>query len=253
MTQIKFGKYNLELQLKDSSGNEASEKFVLNIVEKVPKESTSKKKEVLFSDSLTNYKKENTSLGIDVSKWQGDINWTEVKNAGAEFTFIRVGTQEGFDKENAEDKYFEKNIKEAIASDIQVGVYFHSYAKTTEEAITQADWVYEKIKEYDVKLPVVFDWESWSSFSKCNMSFYDINHIARTFIDRLESYGYKGALYGSKNYLEKIWNTNEFENIWLAHYTNNTNYVGKYDFWQMCETGRIDGIKENVDIDIWYK
>ena len=82
---------------------------------------------------------------------------------------------------------------------------------------------------------------------------YDINNVAKTFIKRAEEYGYRGMLYSSKNFLEKIWYVDEFENIWLAHYTEKTNYDGKYQFWQMCDTGRIDGISGNVDIDIWYK
>lgn len=99
----------------------------------------------------------------------------------------------------------------------------------------------------------MFDWESFTSFAKSKMSFYDINQVAKAFIERAESYGYEGALYSSKNYLEKIWYADEFETVWLANYTSKTEYKGKYKFWQMCNTGKIDGINADVDIDIWYK
>ena len=132
-------------------------------------------------------------------------------------------------------------------------MYFYSYAKTVGEATNQADWIYEQIKDYKVEMPVVFDWESWTSFASAEMSFYDINNVAKTFIKRIEEYGYKGALYSSKNYLERIWYADEFDNVWLAHYTDMTDYTGKFQYWQMCDTGRIDGINENVDIDVWYR
>ena len=250
----KEGRYELKYIITDSSGNKTEKDFILKVV---PKDeyntNTTRREKVLFSDCLNKYKNEKSSLGIDVSKWQGDIDWKAVKNAGAEFAFIRIAYQSDFGGEYKLDKYFEQNIKGATEAGIKVGVYFYSYAKTTEDAIAQADWIHSQIKDYNVEMPIVFDWESWSSFSKSEMSFYDINNIAMTFIKRCEENGHIGALYSSKNYLEKIWNVDEFENIWLAHYTNETNYEGHYNFWQMCDTGRIDGINGAVDIDIWYK
>ena len=83
------------------------------------------------------------------------------------------------------------------------------------------------------------------------MSFYTINKAANVFLDTLVENGYKGLLYSSKNYLEKIWNPTKHD-TWLAHYTSQTNYQGKYSIWQMCDTARIDGINTNVDVDIMY-
>ena len=247
------GNYNVKYVIIDSSGNKTEKDFTLKVISKSNKQDTATQREkILFSDCLSIYKNDKTLLGIDVSKWQGNIDWKAVKNAGAEFAFIRIGYQGKFGGDFAEDKYFEQNIKEATEVGIKVGVYFYSYARTTEDANKQVDWIYEKIKNYNVSLPIVFDWEIWSSFPRAEMSFYDINNVAKTYIKRAEEYGYKGMLYSSKNYLEKTWYVDEFENIWLAHYTEKTNYEGKYDFWQMCDTGRIDGIKGAVDIDIWY-
>lgn len=247
-----LGKYNLTYSIKDNSGNEETQDFVLNVVENEAGGSSNitSNKKVLFEDAISKYKNQNTKLGIDVSQWQGEIDWEKVKNAGAEFAIIRLGYQKGYDKENALDPYFIKNIEGAKKNGLDVGIYFYSYAKTKKEAEEQANFIADNLKGYEIDLPIAFDWESWSSFVKCNMSFYDINQVAKTYEKILNDRGYKASLYGSKNYLQRVWNVDEFENVWLAHYTEETDYDKKYYLWQMCNTGRIDGIDGDVDIDI---
>lgn len=247
-----LGKYNLTYSIKDSSGNEETQDFVLNVVknESGGSSNITSNKKVLFEDAISKYKNENAKLGIDVSQWQGEIDWEKVKNAGAEFAIIRLGYQKGYDKENALDPYFIKNIEGAKKNGIDVGIYFYSYAKTKKEAEEQANFIADNLKDFEIDLPIAFDWESWSSFVKCNMSFYDINQVAKTYEKILNDRGYKASLYGSKNYLQRVWNADEFENVWLAHYTEETDYDKKYYLWQMCNTGRIDGIDGDVDIDI---
>lgn len=253
----KVGTYKLKYVIRDASGNEASQNFTLKVIEGGKGGSTTStnnnanKKQ--FSDCIEKYKNENTEIGIDVSKWQGEIDWQKVKNAGAEFAFIRIGYQDGFDGECKEDEYFIRNIEGAKKAGIKVGGYFYSYAKTTKEAKEQAEWVINKLSNYEVDLPVAFDWESWTSFGKCQMSFYDLNNNAKTFIETLNNSGFKGSLYSSKNYLQTMWYAKEYENVWLAHYTSQTDYEGNYQVWQMCDIGRIDGINGAVDIDIMKK
>ncbi len=248
------GKYNLTYSIKDKSGNEETQDFVLNVVSKTSGggNNNSPKNTILFEDAINKYKNENTKIGIDVSQWQGDIDWKKVKSAGADFAIIRLGYQKGFDKEYALDPYFVKNIEGAKNNDIDVGIYFYSYAKTIKEAEEQANFISDNLKNYDIDLPIAFDWESWSSFVNCNMSFYDINKIAKTYETTLNKKGYKASLYSSKNYLQKVWYADDFENVWLAHYTSKTDYDNKYYLWQMCNTGKIDGINGDVDIDILY-
>ena len=249
----KIGKYNLTYSIKDKSGNEETQDFTLNVVESTNSGTIQGGvKKINFADALEKYKNSDTKLGIDVSQWQGDIDWNKVKEAGAEFAIIRLGYQKGYEKDNALDPYFTKNIKGAKEAGLDVGIYLYSYAKTKEEAEKQANFIADNLDGLKVDLPIAFDWESWSDFVKCNMSFYDINQLAHTYINTLESRGYKGSLYGSKNYLQRVWYTDEFENIWLAHYTSKTDYDNKYFLWQMCNTGRIDGINGDVDIDILY-
>lgn len=253
----KVGNYNLKYIIRDASGNEASQKFTLKVVEPAKGGNTNmnngETKGKQFSECIEKYKNDKTEIGIDVSKWQGEIDWQAVKNAGAEFAIIRIGYQTDYDGENKEDEYFRKNIEGATKAGIKIGGYFYSYAKTSKEAEEQADWVVDKLSGYKLDLPIAFDWESWTSFSKCSMSFYDLNNNAKTFIKKLNGNGYKGSIYGSKNYLQTMWYAEEFENVWLAHYTNQTDYKGNYQIWQMCDTGRIAGINGAVDIDIMKK
>ena len=190
-------------------------------------------------------------VGIDVSKWQGTIDWEKVKNAGVEFAMIRVGAQNGFGSDNYLDKEFISNIENALKNDIQVGLYFYSYATTKDEAISQAKWVLNEIKDYKITLPIVFDWESWSKFNNLGISLFDLTSVQEEFLKVIEDAGYVGARYGSKNYLTNMWLDSEYK-TWLAHYTDNTNYEGKYFMWQLCNNGIIDGINGYVDIDVMY-
>ena len=83
------------------------------------------------------------------------------------------------------------------------------------------------------------------------MSLYEVTKAAEVFVETINSHGYEGSLYGSKNYLEKVWLSTPGV-TWLAHYNESTSYQGDYRFWQRCENGRIDGIVGNVDVDIMY-
>ncbi len=245
------GEYNLKYVVTDSSGNKTEKDFVLYVKEKIEDKQT-ERDTIEFADVINNYKTENTKIGIDVSKWQEEINWKEVKDAGVEFVMIRMGYQTEYDGEYKLDSYFNQNINGAKEVGLPVGVYFYSYAKNVKQAIDQANWVKENLKDYEIDLPVVFDWESWNSFNTTGMSFNTINKVANTFLDVISENGYKGMLYSSKNYLEKIWYPTKYD-IWLAQYNNKVTYEGEYSIWQMCDTGKIAGINEPVDIDIMYE
>ena len=145
----KVGRYNLTYIGEDSSGNKTEVPFVL-IVNKPSKVvySTNRTK---IEDVIKKYKDDNTMIGIDVSKWQGDINWSKVKDAGIEFAMIRIGTQKSFNTDEiTEDPYFVKNIEGANAAGVKVGVYIYSYATTDKEVIDQANYIINKIKDFTV-------------------------------------------------------------------------------------------------------
>lgn len=249
----KNGTYPVTFIAKDSSGNSYTKK--IEIVVYTPSESSensanpSNPSVTLFSDVVKKYKSDNTKIGLDVSKWQGVINFDQLKEAGVEFVFIRVGW--GYLGEYTLDNQFKQNIEEANRVGIPVGIYFYSYASTPLESLMDAKWVISQIKDYKVELPIAFDWEEWGEFNNYNMSFYDLSNTAKMFLYTIEEEGYEGLLYGSKFYLEQVWLETGY-NTWLAHYTDETDYSGNYSFWQICNNGQVPGIKGNVDINVWY-
>ncbi|MBQ6539234.1 MAG: hypothetical protein IJL76_03035 [Bacilli bacterium] len=257
----KAGEYEVKFKGEDTSGNVSTQKITLTVKEKpkpVKEKKSKKKKEKVkvesndFKDIVKKYKKDDTKVGIDVSKWQGDINYKKVKKAGVEFVIIKVGGQVEKEGSPILDPKFKDNIKGFNKVNIPVGVYFYSHATTKLEAARQAKWVAKKIRKYDVDLPVAFDWENWDKYQSYNLSFHKLNSIADEFMTTIKNEGYKPMLYGSKSYLETIWDT-EKKNVWLAHYTKETDYSDSYMLWQRCENGKVKGIKTLVDIDILYK
>lgn len=250
----KIGTYKLVYLLSDSSNNTKEVNVTLNVVEKsnVNNSSTNTKK-TQFVDVISKYKNESNEIGIDVSKWQGNIDFNKVKSAGASFVMMRIGVQKSALGELEIDKYYEQNIKKAKEAGLKVGVYLYSIATSSEEAIEHANWVLNTLNKEALDLPIVFDWENWSKWNSYKISFHEINSIADSFMTTVKNNGYEGMLYSSKFYLESIWeNKLEFP-VWLAHYTEKTSYQGKYKIWQLCNNGRIDGINGDVDIDIMYK
>ena len=112
---------------------------------------------------------------------------------------------------------------------------------------------YEANQKYKVDLEIAFDWENWSSFQEFDLSFHKLTEVSNAFNKAVEKNGYKGMLYSSKNYLETIW-SNEKYAVWLAHYTEQTDYQGKYKIWQISSNGKVSGLDDNlVDINIMYK
>lgn len=243
-----IGETNLKVKAIDSSNNVTEKNFLLKVIEK-PKTTTNSNK--LPFEEIKDRLPSNASLLIDVSKWDKDIDWKKVKNAGIDYAMIRLGTQKALDKESVMDEYFEKNIKGAKENGIEVGIYYFSYANDKEDAKEQAEWVLDKIKDYDIELPISLDWESWKYFSEFNMSLHDLNELAKTFLDTIKEHGYEVMNYGSKSYLENVWEIEGY-NTWLAHYTINTNYSKDYLMWQFTENGEIPGIKGGVDVNFYY-
>ncbi len=250
----KVGTYQLIYNLSDSSNNVNKVNVTLNVVKpsNSPSPSTPSVK-TDFKDIYNNYKTDKTEIGIDVSKWQENIDFQKVKDMGASFVMIRIGVEGSQSGKISIDEYYKNNITNAKKAGLKVGVYFHSNATTYQEAIKQANWVIKKLDGKKIDLPIAFDWESWSDWNSYKISFYEINEVANAFLKQVEEKGYKGMLYGSKFYLETIWTNKQKYPVWLAHYTNKTDYKGSYLIWQLCNNGKIAGINGDVDIDIMYK
>ncbi len=248
------GVYPLVYRATDNSGNETVHSFNLNVHEKVPSlgNNSNDTSTTLFEDIVASYKNADTKIGIDVSKWQGDIDFQKVKEAGVEFAFIRVGHQKGIGGEYVLDEKFEQNIKGFNEVGIPVGVYFYTYADSKKEAIKQAKWVLRQIKKGKVTLPIAFDWENFPYYQEFGLSFYHLTEMANAFMDTVSKGKYQGMLYSSKSYLENMWMKTKYP-IWLAHYTTRTDYQGSYMIWQLCDDGKVEGISDNaVDIDVLY-
>lgn len=251
----KAGSYSLTFKATDNSGNITTKDFTLKV--KKPKNNSNSNSntnysKTLFSDIVKEHRKDNTLVGIDVSSWQGNIDFEKVKESGVEFVFIRVGSTRGINAEYFVDKQFINNIEGFNSVGIPVGIYFYSYANSKKAAIADAKWVLEQIKGYDIDLPIVYDWESWSFYNEFNQSFYSTSMNAKAFLDTIKKAGYQGMLYSSKSYLERVWFDIGYP-VWLAHYTTKTSYTGDYDYWQLCNNGKISGISGDVDINVYYK
>lgn len=242
----KLGDNNVKVVAMDSSNNKTERDLVIRVVEKSNKTSKPVYKKLEEIEVP-----ENASIMIDVSKWQEDIDWKKVKESGIDYAMMRLGTQKGIDKESVLDSYFEKNIKEARENGVKVGVYYYSYANDIEDAKKQAEWVVEQLKDYELDLPVAFDWECFRYLNDFEMSLHDFNEMGTTFLKIIEKNGYKAINYGSKNYLEKIWNIEGYD-TWLAHYTDKTTYSKDYIMWQFTDKGLVPGIKGAVDLNFYY-
>ncbi len=248
------GTYQLEYSITDASQNQTKQPFTLRVVEPEPNstpETPAEPSSLDLADVIRQHKTSRTKIGIDVSSWQGEIDWPAVRDAGVEFAFIRIGYQTEYDGEYHLDARFLDNITAANALHLPVGVYFYSYAHTPEQAQAQATWITEQLNGRTAELGVAFDWENWHGFNSASMSFYTINKVAQTFLDQVSHAGYPGILYSSKYYLEKIWTPTKHQ-TWLAQYYERVTYDGEYQIWQMNNTGKVPGIDGDVDLDIMY-
>ncbi len=208
-------------------------------------------------------KGETLRKGIDVAQFQGKIDWNTVKASGIEFAFIRVGYRGWGTGNLSEDSRAYENLKGAIDSGIQVGVYIYSQAITVEEAREEARYVLNRIRGYAVTLPVVMDFEYANDPStgrltgrlyQANLSKKQATDICNAFLSEVSAAGYRGAIYANKGMLEKQLNADQLGGaIWLAHYSTQSDYADDYEFWQCTSSGYVNGVPtQNVDLDYWY-
>jgi len=251
----RIGKYNLEYLLTDKYSNEIKKSFTLNVVEKLENTKTSiKPNYVYINDVLKNYKTNNTMIGIDISKWQGQIDFAKVQQAGIEFVIIRIGIQSDNNLDFSIDPKFEEYYKEAKKNNLKIGVYVYNTAISKEDGKKTALFVFNTLNGRKVDFPIGYDFENWTNFQKYQLSLNTLSESYLEFEKTLNKMGYDTMLYSSKFYLENVWKKYDNTNVWLAHYTNKTTYSKDYLMWQMTSLGKVDGINENtVDIDIYYK
>lgn len=209
--------------------------------------------------TYTNASGEITStVGVDVSKYQGAINWQQVKEYGIDFAIIRLGYR-GYGEEGnlGTDEYYEANIQGALDAGLEVGVYFFSQAITEAEALEEAEYVLALIAPYDITMPVVFDTEiieeeDARTFAVDRQVFTDACII---FCDRIEEAGYDSMIY-----FNLVWSafTLDLEQLvnydkWYADYYNEPQYPYAFEMWQYTESATVPGISGSVDLNIYFE
>lgn len=242
------GTYYLTATAEDSSGNETTWDLGIKVEAEEP-EYIDDNDRLPFEQLVSDYSDENVAFGIDVSKWQGEIDFEAVKNAGCEFVIMRVGS---YYDEYTVDAYFHSNMENALNAGLKVGVYIYTTANTEQEVRENAQWIAEQLDGKKLDFPVVFDWEEFSNFQQYEMSINDLNEYYNIFDEELEKLGYDSMLYSSKNFLNNFWYKQSSNPVWLAHFTDETDYDGEYALWQMSCFGNIDGIEGDVDFNILY-
>lgn len=250
----KVGNYDLKIMATDASANRTSKEFTLQVIEEIKGKKSNENKTpsiTKFASIYKKYKNDNTMIGLDISKWQQEVDFSKLKEEGVEFVMLKLGGQSEIGGEITIDPKFYENIEKALENELQVGIYFYSYAKSEKEVQKQAKWVVQKLKGYPITLPIAFDWENWNQYTTFHISFHTLNKIAGSFLKEIEKNGYDGMLYSSKYYLETIWYASDYTN-WIAYYTNDFDYEGEYVMWQVCNDGKIAGIDGYVDIDVMY-
>ena len=244
-----IGKYPLEIVLSDDAGHTVSRNMEVNVVAEIPPSIPTEKKAEAFSDFLAAYKTEQTSVGIDVSRWQENIDFEKVKAAGCEFAYIRIGGLD--DGELYTDRYYLNNIRNAKAAGLKVGIYWHAEEGSAAEVKASTAYLLNVLSGEQLDFPIAYDWEDFKNFENYGMNLKDINDNASLFASELAKAGYSACLYSSKFFLENVWSSVSTP-VWLAHYTKATSYPGSYFIWQHSCTGKIDGIAGDVDLDVLY-
>jgi GH25 family lysozyme M1 (1,4-beta-N-acetylmuramidase) len=194
--------------------------------------------------------------GIDVSAWQGSINWEKVKASGVDFVFIRVAYRGVTSGTLAADGRWKTFFQGAQAAGLKIGVYIYSQAITVEEGQEEAQYVLDLIEGLSFDLPVVLDYEYYEGgrLQSAKLTKREATDICLAFCQTVEAAGYDSMVYANPDMLKNQLYPQELGRLWLAHYTSQTNYTtSAYEFWQCSGSGTVDGISGKVDLDFWFE
>ena len=248
-----LGSYPVTITLTDDAGHTTTDSLTVNVVSSVASSESGElgSGTYSFDQFKSTYGGSDVMLGIDVSRWQKDIDFNKVKDAGCEYVMIRIG---GYDEGDLyTDRKYSEFISGAKAAGLKVGLYWHAEESTTAEVKDSVDYLMNILGDEKLDLPIAYDWEDFYHFQNYGMNLYDINANFNTFADEVTSHGYKVCLYSSLNFLNNVWTNKNGHPVWLAHYTSSTTYTGSYFMWQQCNNGLIDGISTATDFNVLYK
>lgn len=193
---------------------------------------------------------------IDVSKYQGAVDWKAVKNYGINGAMVRVGVRGYGSGEIVADSNFDKNIKGALEEDLDTGVYFFTSAISEKEAEEEAEFVLKAIKPYKINLPVVFDLEKIAGDTARHEAVpkEEMTKIAKAFMEKIEDSGYEAMLYGNIATISELIDLEELQEykLWFAYYSDDIYIPYKVDMWQYASDGKVDGVTTDCDVNMMF-
>ena len=192
-----------------------------------------------------------TIKGIDVSEFQGNINWNKVKADGIEFAILKLGNIYDHDA-NYKDSKFDTNYKNARANGIKIGAYIYNYCNTIDTLKKGLEWAIKKLEGKELDLPFYLDMEDKDIQGETKET---LTNQCNEFAKYVESKGYQAGVYANVNWLKNELNPNDFDkkiSVWVAQYYKECQYTGKYDIWQYASDGSVSGISGNCDMNYLY-
>ena len=192
-------------------------------------------------------------MGIDVSKWNGTIDWSQVKASGVNYVIIRCGYRGSSKGALIEDPKYKANIEGATKAGLKVGVYFFSQAIDEVEAVQEASMVLSLVKNYKISYPIFLDVEA-SGGRADNISKETRTAVCKAFCQTIQNSGYTAGIYANKTWLTSKIDTSQLGSykIWLAQYAAAPTYTGRYEIWQYKDSGSVPGISGHVDLNLSY-
>lgn len=190
--------------------------------------------------------------GIDVSKYQGDINWGKVKASGVDFAILRLGYTGTKTRKPTLDRKFARNLTQSAKAGVSVGVYYYSTATTLKQAQNEARFVIEQLKGKKLQYPVYIDTED---AMQAKLSKSELTNIVKEFCETMEQAGYYVGIYANKSWFTEQLNDSKLKayDKWVAQYNTKCTYKGDYGMWQYTDNGKVKGINGKVDLNKCYK
>ena len=197
-----------------------------------------------------------SSIGVDISKYQGQVDFYQLKDAGIDYVMLRVGARGYSSGKIIMDEYFTDNIKRATEAGLDIGVYFYSQAMTEAEAIEEANVVIQSLAGYTLQYPVAFDMEYVENDTARveALSRADKTKITKAFLDTIQGAGYRAMIYGNKEWLIKRIDLSQLKDyeVWLSQQKDVPDYPYKFSMWQYTTSAEIHGIDGYANLNICF-
>lgn len=197
-----------------------------------------------------------SSVGIDVSTYQGTIDWQAVKNAGVDYVIVRAAYRGYETGRIVPDDLFAQNIEGAAAAGLHVGVYLFSQALSEQEAVEEADYLLELIQGYPVDYPVVYDQEEYTADQARTdgLTGEQATKNALAFCERIYDAGYIPMIYTNNDWAQNMYDMEQLDHypIWYADYTSSPDLSGGFAMWQYTDEGQVSGVQGPVDLNLLF-